>query len=247
MSEETMQTNEISQAAQISSLPKKDYTNAVYLTAEDTVAGSYAEPLSVEISEMYLEKVKSAYESTPNQGNLVMREALYSICILDQNRELIDRWDVDDYRTIRTMDGSCLWREGQIDELLTDIEKQYSLGYVLQKRVPGEQYFSVLTEADHASAAKSNQNNLEDPIQLDISADMLEELKANWQQIEAASTRTEDVRSAYTIVISNADGNAVQNWMIDAENRIYSCHGYELKGDFVRGWVDRVMQEMLNE
>ena len=244
MSEEAMQTNEVS-SAQTASLPKKDLSAAVYLTAEDTVPGTYAEPLSAEISAAYLDRLKSVAQSTPSQSGLVMRSPLYSLCIQDGDHQMIDKWDIDDYRTIRTSDGTALWREGELDTLLTEIEEQYSLGYALLDRVPGEQYLSVLTQADHASAAKSGQNNLEKQILLDIKADRLESLKTSWQQIGTGTVRVEDIRPAYTIVFYNADGNAVQNWLITADNEIYTAHGYALEGDLVHEWVDAIVKDML--
>ena len=87
MSEETMQTNEVSSTVQTASLPKKDLSAAAYLTAEDTVPGMYAEPLSAEISAEYLDRLKDAFQSAPAQSDLVMRSPLYSICILDGDHQ----------------------------------------------------------------------------------------------------------------------------------------------------------------
>ena len=211
----------------------------------DTTSGIYAEDLHVDISDDYILRFQSVYENVTATDELSMREPLYSIELINADGSTADVWTIDEYRTIKTKDGMMLVREGEVDRLLTDIEEAYSLGYDLLARQPGDGYFSVLTKVNTAEFKKFNQINMDIPVEYSLSAKLVDSLKQNWQDIDISSVPVSDYKVIYTLNFYNSDGNSLQTWHIDENNRMYTSYGYELSGDFIVRWLDTVMSEAL--
>lgn len=211
----------------------------------DVVSETYAEDLSIDVSEKYLSRFENIYENVSPSNEIIMREPLYSIKMFDTEGNVTDVWIVDSYRTIETSNGNHISRDGEIDSLLNEIEKEYSIGYNLLERHPGSKYFSALTKTDKAYFKKFNTLYFEDTIEYGISSEILDRLKENWSNIVVSEESISDYSIMYTICFFNSDGNDLQIWHIDSNNKIYTSYGYELQGEFIANWISEVMTEAL--
>lgn len=232
---ETMQESTEYKKAAISDVSK--------LKIIDATSGNYAEDLHIDISNDYILRFQSVYDNVTATDEISMREPLYSIELINTDGSIADVWTIDEYRTIKTKDGMLILREGEVDKLLTDIEEEYSLGYNLLARQPGGGYFSVLTKVNNAEFRKFSRINMDTPVEYSLSVELIDGLKQNWQDIDVSSIPVSDYKILYTINFYNSDGNGLQTWHIAENNRIYTSYGYELSGDFIVKWVDKVISE----
>lgn len=217
------------------------------LQVVDTYDDIYAEQLDINISEDYIAKLQMAYEKAEKSDNLILREPLYSIQFITSDGSIADTWIIDDYRTIKTSNGILILRDGNLDEVLSEMEKEYSIGYSLLERQPGEQYLSSITRTDRVEFRKLNQLSLDTPIEYSLSKDKIDDIKANWKKIIISNAASKDYKVIYTLCFLNADGNELQTLHIDDKNKMYTSYGYELTGDYIMKWVNSVMEEALNQ
>ncbi len=205
----------------------------------------YADRICIDVADKYISEFQTVCKEVTFSDNLVMREPLYSIQLINSDGNIADIWIVDEYRTIKNGSGAFIFRDGEIDELLNEMEKEYSIGYNLLQRQPGNQYFSVLMKTKKAEFRKLDQTNMDVPIEYSLPQEMINNLKNSWEKIYISSTPVNDYRIVYTLCFFNSDGNGLRTLHIDDNNKIYTNHGYELTGDFITRWVNTVMSEAL--
>lgn len=221
------------------------FQNVSSATLSNSINGMYSNTIDIVISEEYIKRLKTAYMNASFSDDLKFRFPLYSISFFDSEGEIIEKWDIDTYRTIRTLCGTKFSREGQIDEILTTIEEKYDSGYNLLEQIPGEEYYVLISEASSGYFRKQVSDNFDDSIDYEVPENILQEIKNGWQSIKIEPIRM-DYTAVYTINLYNNDGNGLYAFHIDSSNNVYTSTGYPLEGDFINNWVDTIIREALS-
>ena len=210
----------------------------------NSVENMYYTDVDIDVSDEYLSKIKKIYHNLSFSTDLKFRFPLYSIYLFDNDNKLIDKWDVDTYRTIITLDGTMISREGEVDEFLTALEEEYGVGYNLLEQIPGANYYSLLSNLSNGFLRKQVKDNFDDSIDYEIPEEDLRQLMENWEGIEVSQEKS-DYILVYTINLFNSDGNGLYTFHVDSNNNIYTSTGYQLQGDFILEWIERVLKKGL--
>ena len=223
---------------------KIDIQNIRSAKIGNSVENMYYTDVDIDVSDEYLSKIKKIYQNLSFSTDLKFRFPLYSIYLFDNDNKLIDKWDVDTYRKIITLDETMISREGEVDEFLTALEEEYGVGYNLLEQIPGDSYYSLLNNLSNGFLRKQVKDNFDDSIDYEIPEEDLRQLMENWEGIEISQEKS-DYILVYTINLFNSDGNGLYTFHVDSNNNIYTSTGYQLQGDFILEWIERVLKKGL--
>ena len=181
-----------------------------------------------------------------NNKNINMKKTWYAIEFVNSDKEIIDIWLVDIYRTIKVSNGYKIRRSGDIDIILSKIEEKYGITKKLLERKPGTNYFYDSDSINNGVFQKKVSTNFDNDYKCKLSLNTVNFFKDNKSLIQIEDQKKEyDIE--YVIILYNNDGNSIYSFHIDKENKIYTSSGYMLKGDFINKWTNMVLEEALKE
>jgi len=213
----------------------------------DPHSGVYETDLSFQIDDKYIQRFSDIVTTIKTDSELPMRTALYSIAFFDDNNKIIDLWTIDVYRTIMSENNDKFLRErdSELDLLLSDLEKNYELGYQLLERIPGKLYFENIVKSDKVYICSQDDTHFDDDqsINFELSNELVNKIIDNWQAINIASSQNKNYNIQYTVNMYDESGIAISALHISDSNKIYTSTGYELSGKFICDWIEEAKME----
>ena len=218
----------------------------------DSISGAYKQDMLIDVDDSLIDQFIIANESILADESSVLRTPMYDLKLYDETGSLLSVWTVDVFKIITTSDGLKINRKNneKLDAFLSKIEAEYNLQQDLFKRVPGENYYSMLENASSVyfnSQERSQFDGDNNKIRYEVSTDAIYELKSNWRNIDISAFKSEGYSLKYTVNVYDANGISIYAIHIDNQNRIYTSYGYELTGDFISEWLESIMKEALNQ
>ncbi len=215
--------------------------NAVQL--RDPVFNMYEnnrlERLSTEAAEKLLHALETVQEkSTPFDGCM-----MYALDLLDQNDQVLCSLIVDDNGNIDSSDGRHFVRQGEVSDVLSELEDAYQIKQNLYDRKPGKDYFTLLTDVSWGRLEEITENNFIDGIDLRLGKENILPIKEHLAQASFADERTEHIVKKYILFLYSEGDGMYYELYFDDNGRVYTAENYEILNSSLTDWLAEYIKE----
>lgn len=222
-----------------------DYSNISSIELCDLYEDMYSSKLSYLFStdevSTFLESVSSITESDVPSGS----RAYYQLKLRDGNNDIIDIWTIDSYASITSLNGKNFVRNGEIDALLTSIEKKNKLSLdSVYGRSPGTNYFYMLQYAKTAEIDEMTETNFDNGIELELSEIEISDF-TDCVQKEKFSKKAKKIDDyKYVVEFFSENEASLYIFYVDKEWKVFTEYGYELTEGEVSKYIKEIIQNL---
>ncbi len=218
-----------------------DYKKTTTLRVTSPTDNMYRETLNIEVANKYVDAFIRCADSVETYEEPFESEPWYSIQIMS-SEGIIDKWRVDCSGVISTSKGVKIRRAGDLDDLLNQIESDYSISMNILSSSPGNNYFGLIKEVKSIVLYKTTHEFTSDDSDENVNSDVATSIKAMLSQCEIISSQTKPDNVMYSLVLYGQTEEPLYKLLIDADGDIYTSYGYPIKSPDLESLLNSLIQ-----